>query len=119
MRASGPRYHGFGRAQRLALIGGAAQLLGVLLDLTPLSTPAKLLQLASGLGGLYAAGSHIAARCYGAALVLVYGGMLVADLDTGPLSLFRAATLHEGRAAMLGLLIALIPRHGSHPVTRT
>lgn len=109
MPASRPPRERFGRAQRLALFGGAAQVLAALLQIIPLPPEATMLQLVSGVAGLCCASSHHAARCYGAALVLVYGGLLIGDLEVGPQALVRLATLQEGRAAVLGLLIAMVP----------
>jgi hypothetical protein len=111
MRVAAPRREGLGRAQRLALIGGAVQVLAVLLHLVPLPPSAALLQVVSGVIGLYSAGSHYTARLYGTALAVVYGELMMADLDSGPLALAKFATLHDGRMVVLGLVIAMVPRH--------
>ncbi|WP_433271945.1 hypothetical protein ACQPZF_14595 [Actinosynnema sp. CS-041913] len=102
------------RAQLLALIVGALQVVVALVPVLPLSPGNQTLHVCTGLVGLVLAWKHEYARLYGIALLLVYGKLLITDVDssTGWLQLPTLETVAYGRTALAGLVIALVPAFG-------
>jgi hypothetical protein len=106
---TGPRP--FSRAQLLALLVGALQLVLASVPFLPLADGGPhALYIATGLAGVMLAWDHRHARFYGVALVLLYGQLFIADAEnTGAFGLPTWETLAYGRAALAGVVIALIP----------
>ncbi len=101
----------FSRAQLLALVVGVLQIVASCIPFLPTGEGTNhTLYLATGAAGLVLAWRHHHARCYGVALLLLYGQLFITDAeDTGPLGLPTLETLAYGRAAVAGLVIVLIP----------
>ncbi|MBW4716938.1 hypothetical protein [Saccharothrix obliqua] len=101
------------RAQVLAFVVGSLQFVFALLPVLP-GPPDRTLQVCTGLVGVLLAHKHQYARLYGVALLLVYGKLLIADVDasTAWLQLPTVETVAYGRAALAGLVIAVVPAFG-------
>jgi hypothetical protein len=101
----------FSRAQFLALVVGLLQIIFSSLPILPMDMGHKALHIGTGLAGVVLAWRHEYARLYGIALLLLYGRLLVADIaaSTAPLQLPTLEGLSNGRAALAGLVIAVVP----------
>ncbi len=99
------------RAQVLTLVVGTLQIAVALVPVFPLGPADQALHLCTGLVGVLLAWKHEYARMYGIALLLVYGKLLVADMDASTvwLQLPTPETVAYGRGALAGLAIALVP----------
>ncbi|MEV0676307.1 hypothetical protein AB0I60_07250 [Actinosynnema sp. NPDC050436] len=99
------------RAQVLALVVGSLQIVVALVPVLPLAAGNQALHVCTGLVGVLLAWKHGCARLYGIALLLVYGKLLIADVATSTqwLQLPTPETVAYGRAALAGLVIALVP----------
>lgn len=99
------------RAQLLALVVGSLQIVVALLPVLPLSPGDQAMHVCTGLVGVLLAWKHEWARLYGIALLLVYGRLLVGDMaaSTQWLQLPTLETVAYGRAALAGLVIAIVP----------
>ncbi|MBB5960225.1 hypothetical protein FHS29_006848 [Saccharothrix tamanrassetensis] len=99
------------RAQLLALIVGTLQIVVGMVPVFPLPPGHQTLHVCTGLAGLVLAWKHEHARLYGIALLLLYGKLLITDMDTsgGWLQLPTLETVAYGRTALAGLVIAFVP----------
>ncbi|WP_309117098.1 hypothetical protein [Saccharothrix sp.] len=99
------------RAQLLALVVGSLQLVFALVPVLPMSPANQALHVCTGLVGLALAWKHQYARLYGIALLLVYGKLYLDGVDTSTtwLQLPTLETAANGRSALAGLVIALVP----------
>lgn len=101
----------FSRVQALAFVVGALQVVLACVPFLPMHEGTNhTLYVCTGVAGVLASSRHTRARLYGVALVLLYGQLFISDAaETGPLGLPTLETLAYGRAALAGLVIALIP----------
>ena len=101
----------FSRAQALALVVGLLQIVLASIPFLPMGEGAvHTLYVCTGLAGVLSAWQHRHARCYGVLLLLLYGQLFITDADeTGVLGLPTWETLAYGRAALAGVVIALVP----------
>jgi hypothetical protein len=101
----------FSRAQLLALVVGLLQIVLASVPFLPMGDGAThTLYVCTGLAGVLLAWQHRYARCYGVLLLLLYGQLFITDAeDTGVMGLPTWETLAYGRAALAGVVIALIP----------
>lgn len=101
----------FSRAQLLALVVGLLQVVSASIPFLPMGDGAiPTLYVCTGLAGVALAWQHRHARCYGVLLLLLYGQLFITDAeDTGTMGLPTWETLAYGRAALAGVVIALIP----------
>jgi hypothetical protein len=108
---AGPGTSSFSRAQLLALLVGLVQIVLASIPFLPMGEGAvHTLYVCTGLAGVVLAWRHSHARCYGVLLLLLYGQLFISDADdTGVLGLPTWETLAYGRAAVAGVVIALIP----------
>ncbi|MEU7526315.1 hypothetical protein AB0A74_11305 [Saccharothrix sp. NPDC042600] len=99
------------RAQLLALVVGSLQLVFALVPVLPMSAGHQALHVCTGLVGIALAWKHQYARLYGVALLLVYGKLYLDGVDTSTtwLQLPTLETAANGRSALAGLVIALVP----------
>ncbi|GAB2978482.1 hypothetical protein GCM10027184_31080 [Saccharothrix stipae] len=101
----------FSRAQLLAFVVGSLQIVLASVPFLPMGDGTNhTLYVCTGLAGVLLAWQHRHARIYGVLLLLLYGQLFItyAD-DTGTLGLPTWETLAYGRAALAGVVIALIP----------
>lgn len=103
--------HRFSRAQLLAFAAGVLQLVLASVPFLPMGNgAAHTWYVCTGLAGVLLAWQHRHARFYGVLLLLLYGQLFITDAeDTGTLGLPTWETLAYGRAALAGVVIALIP----------
>ncbi len=108
---AGAETRSFSRAQLLALVVGVLQIVFASIPFLPMGDGAiHTLYVCTGLAGVLLAWQHRHARCYGVLLLLLYGQLFITDAeDTGVLGLPTWETLAYGRAALAGVVIALIP----------
>ncbi|TQM79478.1 hypothetical protein FHX81_1786 [Saccharothrix saharensis] len=101
----------FSRAQLLALLVGLLQIVFASVPFLPMGEGAvHTLYVCTGLAGVLLAWRHRHARCYGVLLLLLYGQLFITDAeDTAVLGLPTWETLAYGRAALAGVVIALVP----------
>ncbi|ROP36727.1 hypothetical protein EDD40_2004 [Saccharothrix texasensis] len=101
----------FSRAQLLALVVGLLQVVMASIPFLPMGEGSgHTLYVCTGLAGVVLAWRHGHARCYGVLLLLLYGHLFISDADeTGAFGLPTWETLAYGRAALAGVVIALIP----------
>jgi hypothetical protein len=101
----------FSRAQLLALLVGLLQIVFASIPFLPMGEGAvHTLYVCTGLAGVLLAWRHQHARCYGVLLLLLYGQLFITDAeDTAVLGLPTWETLAYGRAALAGVVIALVP----------
>lgn len=101
----------FSRAQFLALLVGLVQIVLASIPFLPMGEgAAHTLYVCTGLAGVVLSWRHNHARCYGVLLLLLYGQLFINDADdTTVLGLPTWETLAYGRAAVAGVVIALIP----------
>lgn len=101
----------FSRAQALALVVGVLQVVLASVPFLPMGGGVNhTLYVCTGVAGVLLSWRHRHARLYGVLLLLLYGQLFItyAD-DTGTLGLPTWETLAYGRAALAGVVIALIP----------
>lgn len=101
----------FSRAQLLALVVGVLQIVLASVPFLPTSDgTSHTLYISTGVAGVLLAWQHRHARFYGVALLLLYGQLFITDAeDTAAFGLPTWETLAYGRAALAGVVIALIP----------
>jgi hypothetical protein len=101
----------FSQAQLLALVVGVLQIVFASIPFLPMGSGAiHTLYVCTGLAGVLLAWRHRHARCYGVLLLLPYGQLFITDAeDTAVLGLPTWETLAYGRAALAGVVIALVP----------
>ncbi len=101
----------FSRAQLLALVVGVLQIVAASVPFLPMGSGTNhTLYICTGLAGVLLAWQHRHARFYGVLLLLLYGQLFITDAeDTGAFGLPTWETLAYGRAALAGVVIALIP----------
>ena len=106
-----PESRSFSRAQLLALVVGVLQIVFASFPFLPMGNGAiHTLYVCTGVAGVLLAWQHRHARLYGVLLLLLYGQLFITDAeDTGVLGLPTWETLAYGRAALAGVVIALIP----------
>ncbi|PSL53856.1 hypothetical protein B0I31_108303 [Saccharothrix carnea] len=106
-----PESRSFSRAQLLALLVGVLQIVLASIPFLPMGDGAThTLYVCTGVAGVLLAWQHRHARLYGVLLLLLYGQLFITDADdTGVLGLPTWETLAYGRAALAGVVIALVP----------
>jgi peptidoglycan/LPS O-acetylase OafA/YrhL len=106
----------FGRLQWVALLVGLFHLATAYHPIFPFDTTDPLLRICTGVCGIVMARRWQDARRFGIALVLGYGGLVVAQF-AGPDRL-EPVTLIYARTALSGVLIIVLSIRGAGPAPR-